>query len=182
MFEDSFKFPIDTNVLIYTFFAEPPTLKIRKTFNEATTSTIQKSQQKTLNSFIIKTTANDKDRFDKQCARFIFATNSAFRFVEHPEFMKYSEILHPGYKPPNRKLIADTLLDQIYQEEIEKCQIYLENKTVCLSIDGWSNIRNEPIICACVVNEDGSVFLVNTTDTSGSPHTSEFNIKNYSRY
>ncbi|KAG5865404.1 hypothetical protein JTB14_010849 [Gonioctena quinquepunctata] len=43
---------------------EPPTLKIRKTFNEATISTIQKSQQKTLNSFIIKTTANDKDRYD----------------------------------------------------------------------------------------------------------------------
>ncbi|CAG9825826.1 unnamed protein product [Phaedon cochleariae] len=150
---------------------EPQTSKIRKIFNEAA---IQKSQRKTLNSFVMKTTANDKDRFDTQCARFIFATNLAFKFVEHPEFIKYSEMLHPGYKPPNRKVIGNTLLDQVYQEELDKCQIYLENKTVCLSIDGWSNIRNEPIICACVVNEDGSVFLVNTTDTSGSPHTSEY--------
>lgn len=83
-------------------------------------------------------------------------------------------MLRPGYKPPNRKVIGGTLLDQVYQEELEKCQIYLENKTVCLSIDGWSNIRNEPIICACVVNEDGNIFLVNTTDTSGNPHTSEY--------
>lgn len=89
------------------------TLKIRKTIDEAAT---KKSQQKTLNSFVIKTTANDKGRFDNQCARFIFATNSAFKFVEHPEFIKYSEMLHPGYKPPNRKVIGGTLLDQVYQE------------------------------------------------------------------
>lgn len=30
------------------------------------------------------------------------------------------------------------------------------------------------MIYACVVNEDGTVFLVNTTDTYGSPHTSEY--------
>lgn len=66
------------------------------------------------------------------------------------------------------------MLDEIFKEELDQCSLLLKNKTVCLTIDGWSNIRNEPIICACVVNEDGEVFLINTTDTSGNSHTSEY--------
>lgn len=45
---------------------------------------------------------------------------------------------------------------------------------MCFSSDGWSNVRNQPIICSCVINEDGSVTLVDTTDTSGNQHTSDY--------
>lgn len=61
----------------------------------------------------------------------------------------------------------------MYNEEQLKSVTKLQNKTVCLSLDGWSNIKNQPIICACVTT-DGNVFLVETIDTSGNPHTSEY--------
>uniref|UniRef100_A0A1X7VPL6 DUF659 domain-containing protein n=1 Tax=Amphimedon queenslandica TaxID=400682 RepID=A0A1X7VPL6_AMPQE len=49
----------------------------------------------------------------------------------------------------------------------------LQGKTVCLSLDGWSNIRNEPIICVVLYTKYGDSFLVQTVDTSGKSHTAD---------
>ena len=38
-------------------------------------------------------------------------------------------------------------------------------------LDGWSNIHNEPIICITVTTSSGHIYLVDTVDTSGQPHT-----------
>lgn len=65
-------------------------------------------------------------------------------------------------------------LDVVYQEEIAKCAEILRNETVCLSFDGWSNVHNVPIICACINTLKGDVYLVDTIDTSGNPHTGEY--------
>ena len=158
-------------MIFFTETSIPSTSKIRKTSLQQCPTKITENS---LKNFAIRTTFTEKDKLDSQCARFIYATNSAFQLVEHPQFIKYTQMLRPGYKPPNRKIIGGPLLDQIFQEEQATCQELLSNKTVCLSLDGWSNIRNEPIICTCIINEDGQVFLINTTDTSGKPHTSEY--------
>lgn len=39
----------------------------------------------TLNQFVVRTTQVDKQNLDIQVARFIYATNTAFRAVEHVE-------------------------------------------------------------------------------------------------
>jgi uncharacterized protein YuzB (UPF0349 family) len=129
---------------------------------------------KTLDGYLIKTTPQQKELFDEQAARFIFATNSAFRSIEHPEFKKYSAMLRPGYSPPNRHEVGGKLLDKVFQKESEKCAAVLKNECVCMTIDGWSNVHNEPIVCACVINKSGEVFLVDTIDTSGNAHTAEY--------
>ncbi|QQP50145.1 Transposase, partial [Caligus rogercresseyi] len=50
----------------------------------------------------------------------------------------------------------------------------LAGKTVCFGLDGWSNVHNEPIICETVTTSEGQVYLVDTVDTSGRPHTAEY--------
>lgn len=104
----------------------------------------------------------------------IFATNSPFRLVQHPQFLKMVQTLRPGYIPPSRKDIADKYLDLVYEKEYKKCADDLNNETVCLSIDGWSNIHNEPIICVTLTTSTGQIYLVDTIDTSGKPHTAEY--------
>ena len=42
-----------------------------------------------------------------------------------------------------------------------------------MSFDGWSNVRNEPILASCVTTDNGDVYLVDTIDTSGTQQTSE---------
>lgn len=53
-----------------------------------------------------------------------------------------------------------------------KCKAKLENETVCIAMDGWSNIHNEPIIC--VIKQYGKVILLDIINTSGSSYTGNY--------
>lgn len=129
---------------------------------------------RTLDSYLVKSTLLQKMSLDKQVARFIFATNTSFRSVDHPEFIKLVQDLRPGYIPPTRKDISGHLLDTIHEEEKLKCSTILNGQMVCLGLDGWSNVHNEPIICATITTKTGDVYLIDTIDTSGHAHTAEY--------
>lgn len=83
-------------------------------------------------------------------------------------------MLRPGYKPPNRQQIGAVLLESIHEKEVINCAETLKDEIVCLSFDGWSNVHNAPIICACVTTLEGDVYLVDTIDTSGNSHTGDY--------
>lgn len=136
---------------------------------------LNEKEQPSINNFLIKTTEKEKHKLDLQVARFIFSTNSPFRHVEHPEFKKLLVMMRPGYCPPNRKKIANELLDEIYSQISNQTKKQLENKVVCMSQDGWSNIRNESIICVSVTEVmEKCVHLCHTIDTQDNSHTAEY--------
>lgn len=132
-----------------------------------------KRKRDTMDFFVSKSTPSQKQMFDEQVARFIYATNTAFSTVEHPEFIKMVQSFRPEYSPPSRKQIAGDLLDHTYSKEKEKCANILKNEVVTLGLDGWSNIHNEPVICVTLTTKDGNTYLADTIDTSGIAHTSE---------
>ena len=43
-----------------------------------------------------------------------------------------------------------------------------------MALDGWSNIHNEPIVCATITTAEGEVYITDTIDTSGNSHTAEY--------
>lgn len=145
-----------------------PSSKKRKEIAESDASSTS------LSSFIVRTSKSTKLEIDKQIARAVYATNSSFNCMEQPEVRKAISLLRPGYVPPSRYDVSNRLLDEIYNEEKNKCFKNLSESFVCLSLDGWSNVHNEPIICATVTTENGSHYLVDTIDTSGNPHTSAY--------
>ncbi|XP_073507434.1 casein kinase I isoform X2 [Phyllobates terribilis] len=128
----------------------------------------------TIDRFVIRTSRLEKELIDEKIAQFIYATNSSFRLTENPHFINMVQSLRPGYSLPSRADVAGKLLDQVYDREMEQCATALEGKIVNLSIDGWSNVHNDPIVCACITTEEGKVFLAQTTDTSGNAHTAEY--------
>ncbi|XP_047130655.2 uncharacterized protein LOC124810222 [Hydra vulgaris] len=125
-----------------------------------------------IDKFFTQTRLKEKDLFDLQLGRFIYSTNSSFRTVEHKEFKKFINMLHPGYTLPNRTQIGAEILDRVYTEEIEKCNL-LNGKIVAMSSDGWSNVHNEPIVCISVITDKINI-LVETINTSGHSHTGEY--------
>lgn len=127
-----------------------------------------------LDNFVTKTSKSEKEVFDTQIAKFIYATNSSFRIVEHPYFVRLIELLHPGYSPPSRLDISGRLLDAVHSTCLESSKEMLKGKTVCMSLDGWSNVHNEPVICATVTTPESEIFLVDTIDTSGKAHTADY--------
>ena len=126
-----------------------------------------------LDNFVTKTTKSE-EVLDEQSAKFIYATNSSFRIVEHEEFIRIIQLLRPGYSPPSRFDISGKLLDTVHQKCLESSKDMLKDKTVCMSFDGWSNVHNEPVICATVTTPESEIFLVDTVDTSGHAHTADY--------
>lgn len=126
-----------------------------------------------LSSFVVKTSSSQKEVIDCHVAKYFYATNTSFRSVENNHFKKLMDILRPGYFPPSKLDLSGKLLNKVYESEMEKCHDTLKNQTLCMSLDGWSNVHNQPIICICVTTMEGNVYLVDTIDTSGTPHTGE---------
>lgn len=50
----------------------------------------------------------------------------------------------------------------------------IKDQSVSMSLDGWSNVHNEPLVCCSIVTANGECILVNTVDTDFSFHTAAF--------
>lgn len=127
-----------------------------------------------LSSFVVRTGQDKKKELDRQIAKAVYATNCSFRAIENKEIRKAIEMLRPGYVPPSRFQLSSTLLNEIFEEEKSKCFNKFSGQSVCMSLDGWSNIHNEPIICVVLTAEDGNSVLLESIDTSGHPHTADY--------
>ncbi|XP_050688545.1 uncharacterized protein LOC126981494 isoform X2 [Eriocheir sinensis] len=125
----------------------------------------------------VKTAKEEKEKIDEKVAM-VYATNSFFKIVEHASFIDMVNVMRPGYKLPSRREIGGSLLGKVYGKECEKNVVDLEGKTVCMSLDGWTNVSSEPVICASITihtsENTRSVYLVDTIDKSGHPHPSFF--------
>lgn len=146
--------------------------------SKSTSASSSVSVNTSMKRFTISTSQEDKKKIDLQLSRYMFATNTPFNHVEHPQFLKLMEILRPGYKPPNRKQVAGSLLDEVYNSTQESVRDELKNKVVNLAIDGWSNVRHDAIVCVCVTDVlTNSTHLIDTIDTGAESHTGEYLVK-----
>lgn len=123
---------------------EPIAKKMRQDSSASTSS------QSIMSQFVVKTPQKEKHKIDLQVARYFYATNTPFRHCEHPEFIKLMQLSRPGYSPPNRKNMGGKMLDEVHVTVKSDMEKYLRGKVVCMALDGWSNIRNEPIVCVSV--------------------------------
>lgn len=133
-----------------------------------TTSTIS-----SIKSFVVKTSKSE-DKLDELLAEVFYSTNTAFNSVEHPSFEKFMAKCRPGYKLPTCHELAAPLLDKVHNKLQQVCEEKLKNETVCMSLDGWSNIHNEPVICVVVTNSNGETYVTDTIDTSGNRHDADY--------
>ncbi len=66
------------------------------------------------------------------------------------------------------------ILGQVNDSLLQECQQQLQGEDVSMALDGWSNVHNEPIVCACVTTVDGRTYPIKTINTSGQSHTAAF--------
>ena len=122
----------------------------------------------------MQTSSKDKSDTDHQLAEMIYAINSPFSLVDHPEFTKLMSLLRPGYRPPTRYDVGGRLLDEVHTSTLTDCKDQLGGETVSMALDGWSNVHNQPKVCVSVTSETGQSFITGTVDMSGYSHTSEY--------
>lgn len=122
-----------------------------------------------------KNTKTESEILDKQVAKMIFSTNSSYKLVEHPEFKAMIEMLRPGYKAPNRFIIANEFLNKTNNTNLRNIVHSLCGKSVCMSIDGWSDVYNDSTVCISICNiEEQIVHLIDTINTKDQPHTTQY--------
>ena len=127
-----------------------------------------------MNSFVVRTTVEQKADIDNKLAKYIFSENISFRSVEGEQFLNFCEAMRPGYKPPNRKILASKLLDEVHDQVIAEMKEKIARKEVLvLSQDGWSSVRNDPII-AHSFNDGKYNYLLNIKDTGSEKKTAQF--------
>ena len=86
------------------------------------------------------------DKLERQVGRFVHATNSAFSVVENPQFRAMMDLVRPGLAIPGRRAVGGRILESVYSEEWSKFIEAKKGMFCTLSIDGWSNPKNDPIL------------------------------------
>jgi len=125
-----------------------------------------------ISNHVVKTSTNLKATIDIEIAKLFYACNLPFSLVEHPQFVRVIQLLRPGYQPPTRKVIGDSLLDRVTDELQQDMRAALNGKVVTLVQDGWSNCHNEPIVASCLQEGSKSYFL-DSHDTGSMTKSAE---------
>lgn len=125
------------------------------------------------NADVIATTEAYGKELNLQIGRYFYATNTPFLHADHVEFKKMMNSLRPGYNGPSSHQIGGPILNEVYEDVLSECRIKLQGETVCMSMDGWSNIHNELLICCSIITQKEESFLVDTSETGAQSHNAE---------
>ena len=94
-----------------------------------------------------KITTQEQKKYDTFLARANYASASPFSMVENPHWKSFFNAIRPAYVVPSRYKISEPLLNSEYDKiEVETVATIAASDSIGLMCDGWSNIRNEPII------------------------------------
>lgn len=133
----------------------------------------KRSMQSSITDFTIKTTPNQKEKLDKIVAKFFFANNIAFNVADSDTFKDMIELLRPGYTGPSRKQLADKYLPEIDAEITENLKNDLNDSSLTLILDGWSNTSNDSLT-ACSVHTGLQSYLISAEDAGSERKTTEY--------
>lgn len=130
-----------------------------------------------ISKFVIRTSEKEALIIDEAIAEFFFAANVPFEKIEHNSFLKMINKLRPGYRPPNRKVLSGKWLSQIAEKVDNKIKKDLDpencSRPVTLLQDGWSSVRNDPII-ATTIHTGKDSYLLSAKDCEAEKKTADY--------
>src|SRR6266498_2935496 len=105
---------------------------------------IKRTKLLTINNFIDCMNEEEQETLEFLLAQALFSAKVPFAFVENPLVIQFFNYLRPSFKLPNRKKIANELLDEVYEEvKIQADEQIFKATTLCIISDSWSNINRE---------------------------------------
>ena len=119
------------------------------------------SHQTLINQYALpKLSIKQKQEFQKNMAMHYYATGTSFQRIEDFHLKNAIKLLQPDdILLPNRKQLSSTLLDKCHQEVLTKVKTCMKGSTCCLTPDGWSNVKNDPMVNYMAVSPECSFFL-----------------------
>lgn len=100
--------------------------------------------------------------------------------MDNPYWKDIFSFLRPAYKIPSRHMLSGPFLENEYKNVTTMvAEANAKADSIGLAADGWSNIRNEPIVNFVVTTP--TPFLYKVLPTGKSSHTAEFMAQETSR-
>lgn len=111
-------------------------------------------------------------KITKLLARAIYASAAPLSLVENPYWKKFFKAIRPAYRPPNRQMTSNSLLEEEHLEISMKVkELVASSSSVAIVCDGWTNIRNEAIV-NFIITLPEPVFWY-SLPTGSTSHTAE---------
>ena len=98
-----------------------------KRWNEENDNTSTPKKMR-LDQMLVKTTPAEAHDLSILAAKFIYSNNLPFNCAENKYFREYTSSLRKGFKPPNERDVAGKLLDEVYEEQVQKASLQYEGK------------------------------------------------------
>ncbi|KAI5750503.1 hypothetical protein M8J76_016232 [Diaphorina citri] len=107
---------------------------------------------------------------DREIVSMIVKEYRPLSIVDSPGFRKVLDAVSkcPGYKPPTRKTITESMIPSLYGKvKDEVIQKLSEVSSVCLTTDSWTSINTENFLAVtahCVLNDELVGFLLDCVE------------------
>lgn len=134
---------------------------------------ILKKRKVGISSYVVSTSLAQKEIFDKKVAKFFYANNIPFNVASNSCTKDMFNEFRAGYEAPNRKQLSGTLLDKVHDDIESEFKKKTKDESATLSMDGWSSIKNDPII-ASSIQIQGKTHLIAAEDASSRKKTAKF--------
>ena len=124
---------------LQSLFPNPRQLS-KPSFQLLSSSVLIHHQPRSINSYVVRTSAATKDDLDDQIAEFLYGCGLPFSIIEHPLFKSLVSSLRLGYQLPSRQAVSNKLLDECHDKYQAIMKLLLNNKTVTMQQDGWNSV------------------------------------------
>ena len=132
-----------------------------------------------MESFVIKTTAAQREKLKDKLSNLFYLNNLPFRLADSASFRSTMEELRPGINGKDgrqpvitRKMLAGTQLERTEARLENDLASEFEGKYGVVSQDGWSDIHAWPVIASCLI-VDGQVVPLDFEDPGPERKTAE---------
>ena len=96
----------------------------------------------TIENFVDRMSEEEQETLEISLSQALFAAGVPFSFLENDYVIQFFQQLRPAFKLPNRKKLADELLDDVFDGVKAECnEQILQAKSLTMVSDGWSNIN-----------------------------------------
>lgn len=116
---------------------------------------------------------SSQEKVQRALARAIYVSGQPLALVEHPLWREFFKLLKPDFSLPTRKTLGTKLLDEEYSKiKVEIDEKINEAQVIHIALDGWTNIRNEPIVN--IILYTPTPYFYDFIETKQNKHTAEY--------
>ncbi len=107
---------------------------------------IKRTKLSIINNFIDRMNEKEQETLEFLLTQTLFSAEIPFAFVENPLVIQFFNYFRSSFKLPNRKKIANKLLDKVYEKvKIQADKQISKTTTLCIVSNSWSNINRESV-------------------------------------